>query len=135
MVKADIYPITEANLEMFDCSLFDIAIQQVVAQDDIEAVAFVIDGVAIAYGGVRHFPWSMCEGFFASAPNTPLFVYVQARMMWHQLSGTSKRAQFQVNIHEPGHINFAYSLGLKPEGVMLSVGPDLEDCIIFARIL
>jgi hypothetical protein len=135
MVKADIYPITKANLTMFDPGRFEVNMHYIIGNTTMDAVAFVIGKEAVAFGGVHRMPWSICEGFFDSLPGTPPFVFAQARRVWYELTEGVRRAQFQVDILKPKHIRFGYSLGLKPEGVMMSAGPDGEDYILFARVL
>ncbi len=136
MVKADIYPITAANMGMFEAGEYEFSMRSnVIGHDEIDAVAFCIDSEVVAFGGVRKFPWSMCEGFFSAKAETPPFVFVQARIVWKQLTEGIRRAQAEVDIRNPDHINFAYSLGLIPEGVMRRAGPAGEDFIMFVRIL
>lgn len=134
MRRSNVIDLTpEVAHDNFDSPMFPN--MELVANDDtMEAVVFEIDGEIVAYGGVRRLPWDMCEGFFHALPGTPPYVFVQARKVWNEMTAGVKRAQFIVNILEPNHIRFGYSLGLIPEGVLRHAGPNGEDFIMFVRI-
>ena len=135
MTRAKVSAVTEKGLQGLSCNGFGSFIDKhLLGKDNIQAVALSIDNEIVAVGGVRKLPWSMCEGFLSTKEALPPYVYVQLRDWWKKLTEGIQRAQMEVDIRNPNHIAFAYSLGTVPEGIMRKAGPNGEDYIVFVRV-
>ena len=134
MTRAKVSAVTEKGLQGLSSNGLGSFINNVLGQDNIQAVALSINGEIVAVGGIRKLPWSMCEGFLSTQGKLPPYLYVQLRNWWETLTKGILRAQIEVDIHKADHIAFAYSLGLAPEGIMRKAGPHGEDYIVFVRL-
>ncbi len=134
MTKAQVLPIDIAHMDGVDKGEFHTHLSTIWPQEDLTGVMFIVDNEVVACGGIRVFPWSVCESFFSAKPDTPPYIFVQARQEWYRMTEPFTRAVMHVDILNANHIRFAYSLGARPEGIMRKAGPLGEDYITFVRL-
>jgi len=113
----------------------DELLEPIINDERVDAVMAVIDGTAVAVGGVRKGMNSCAEAFLWLTPEGLQYpaLFIQMRRIWERYVSDYRRLSMQVDILNPKAIRFAYWLGCVPECVIRNIGPLGEDWLQFVR--